>query len=497
MQKMRQIKFFNFTVMKLKLIRKYILFYALIAGSLWARGQDAPKFSFAYYDSLTYRQYLTGNWGGVIANGRKAMSYNFDYKYLRMRIGIAYFNKENYRLAADYFGKALKFDSYDTSAAAYFNLSCPPAGRVSEFYRPKNSRKPYKMIEFIYADASKMVMGRGKDNFSLGDSATVYKELTQPISRDYHSLGMSIRPVPKLLVFIGYSDLRLTDRKSFAYLTQEAVRDSVVDKMYSINYYYSFPASYRQEDLNTRQQSSYINLTYFPVPGLKITPAFNILKINANRLNATFTPEAYTDTAYYYKIDKTWHTFSDTAFKYTFSRSDTSFTNYVVSLAVNKDIGKINAGINGSFSRLYDRKVYQLGASLAWYPLGNTNLYTVSNLTFQKDSTWTVSVFEQMAGGKIYKNGWLEGFVTLGEMKNSNEKNAYLVYNQIYPMSLRWGITFYPFIGKHLEIMLIYKYHKIGSLLTTYKFINDESEMYETNPAYKFSTITGGIKWKL
>jgi len=483
--------------MKFNQIIKFIILNALILSFGQARGQDASKLSFAYYDSITYRQYLIGNWTEVINSGKKALSFGYDYKYLRMRMGIAYFNLDNYRFAADYFGKALKYDSYDTSAAAYFNLSCLPAGRVSEFYRPKNSRKPYKMIEFIYADVLKMGMGKGKDDFPLNDSATVYRELSQPVSRDYRSLGLSIRPVPKLLIFLGYSDLRLTDRKSFAYLTQEAIRDSVVDKMYSIDYYYSFPASYRQEDLNTRQQSSYINLTYFPVPGLKITPAFNILKINANRLKATFAPEAYTDTSFYRKIDKTWHTFSDTAYKYTFSRSDTSFTNYVVSLAVNKDIGKFNAGINGSFSRLYDRKVYQLGASLAWYPMGNTNLYTLSSLTFQMDTARKVYVFEQMAGGRIYKYGWLEGFVTLGELKNYSEKNAYLVYNQIYPMNLRYGITFYPFIGKHLEIMLMYKYHKTGSLLTTYKLTSDGSAMYETNPAYNYSTLTGGIKWKL
>jgi hypothetical protein len=167
----------------------------------------------------------------------------------------------------------------------------------------------------------------------------------------------------------------------------------------------------------------------------------------------------------------------------------------VFSIAVNKDVGKFNAGLNATYSRLWDQKYYQFGASLTWYPFGNTNLYANSVLTYQSDPSTPKLIFEQLAGGKVYKYGWLEGFFTLGELKNYNEKNAYLVYNQIYPIKFRYGFTFYPYIGKNLEVILIARFQKTGMLMTTYT--TEQPTPIRSYPDYKYSTFGIGLKLKI
>jgi hypothetical protein len=311
------------------------------------------------------------------------------------------------------------------------------------------------------------------------------------------SLGMCIRPFPKLSIYLAYSVVNRTDNQSFAYLTQDARRDSVTELEYETDYYYSFPLvpEYEQKTYDTRQESSYINFSWYPVPGLRITPAFNYLHISTTVLTAAPFSYLKTDTAWFNKFDTTWHAFDYAATDYTISSRDTSYTNYVFSLAVSKDAGKFNTGINGTFARLWDRKYYQFGASLTWYPLGNTNLYTNTIFTCQTDPEKTKIIFEQLAGGRIYKSGWLEGFFTLGELKNYNEKNAFLVYNQIYPVKMRFGFTFYPYIGKNIEVMLLARFQKIGTLLTTYT--TEQSAPIRSNPDYKYSTFGLGIKLKI
>jgi len=482
--------------MKFKLIILLIITLTSVFYFSPAKCEQVQQKSFQYYDSLTYQQYLSGSWNDLIGSGKQALASGYDYKNLRLRLGFAYFFKENYRIAADHFHKALAFDSYDTVAALYFNLSCQAAGRTNEIYHVRGTKKPYRMLDFIYADAGTMLAGKVNNNASFSDSSNYYKELIQPVSRTYGSLGLNLRPLPGLSVFVGYSLIKLTDKKSYGYLSVDAVRDSVIDRQFEKDYYYSFPPvkSFAEQEFNNQQSSLYLNVTYFPVPGLKVTPAFHYLRINAARVYALPTSTARSDTAWYNKTDSTWHTFNYTAYNYQISRSDTSYADFVISLAVDKEIGKFSAGISGTYARMLEKKIYQIGASLSWYPFGNTDLYAHSSFTYQNDKATTTTVFEQMAGGRLYKYGWLEGFYTWGQLKNYNEKNAYLVYNQLYPVKMRCGITFYPYIGKHLELMVMYRYQKIGLFLTSASFA--ESSPVVSNPDYAYSTLTSGVKWK-
>jgi tetratricopeptide (TPR) repeat protein len=90
-------------------------------------GQEVPDFK--YYDSLTYILYTDGKWDELIVLGNEAVSKGVDYKYLRQRIGYAYFVRGDYYGALSEFEKALSFDSFNQFTLEYLYYSLLYTGK--------------------------------------------------------------------------------------------------------------------------------------------------------------------------------------------------------------------------------------------------------------------------------------------------------------------------------------------------------------------------------
>src|SRR5207248_2114987 len=86
-----------------------------ISGKLLA--QDTLNFRMV--DTKTYDWYVAKNWDSVIEIGNRAIGQNIDYYYLRMRIGIAYYEKKKFRKAENHFTKALFFNSSSDAGKQY------------------------------------------------------------------------------------------------------------------------------------------------------------------------------------------------------------------------------------------------------------------------------------------------------------------------------------------------------------------------------------------
>ena len=55
------------------------------------------------YDRETYQLYQAGQWKNLVAYGQKILDANIDFYYLRMRMGLAYYNLQNYEAARLHF----------------------------------------------------------------------------------------------------------------------------------------------------------------------------------------------------------------------------------------------------------------------------------------------------------------------------------------------------------------------------------------------------------
>ncbi len=70
-------------------------------------------------ENNSYKLYLDKNWDGLTEFGNQAIKNKFDYYYLRLRMGIAYFEMGNYYAAETQFKKAITFNSGDELILEY------------------------------------------------------------------------------------------------------------------------------------------------------------------------------------------------------------------------------------------------------------------------------------------------------------------------------------------------------------------------------------------
>ena len=110
-------------------------------------------------DSLTYIYYKSGDWNSLIKLGTEAIYNGIDYKYLRQRLGIAFFSKGDYFKSREHFEKALLFDSFDSFTLTYLyytflNTAEPEfagyyVSKMSEDLRKSLSVKSFQPVESI------------------------------------------------------------------------------------------------------------------------------------------------------------------------------------------------------------------------------------------------------------------------------------------------------------------------------------------------------------
>ncbi|MFO7575443.1 MAG: hypothetical protein R6W67_09850, partial [Bacteroidales bacterium] len=102
---------------------------------------------FRYHDSLTYDLYLEGRWKDLTKAAKEALSEGHDFYYMRMRLGIAWYERSFYAAAARQFRKALEFNSNDPVATEYLfycrllSGEFASASKILSFMTPEHSKK--------------------------------------------------------------------------------------------------------------------------------------------------------------------------------------------------------------------------------------------------------------------------------------------------------------------------------------------------------------------
>lgn len=105
----------------------YLIALFLSFNALVVSGQGRSDFS--SIDSLTYKYYLDGNWKKLIITGKEALNSGIDYKFLRQRLGYAYYIKGDYLDARKHLLKALEYDSFNPFTLEYLYYSSLLSGK--------------------------------------------------------------------------------------------------------------------------------------------------------------------------------------------------------------------------------------------------------------------------------------------------------------------------------------------------------------------------------
>jgi hypothetical protein len=96
--------------------RKLILIAAILAFS---DNLKAQQLNYAAADSITYAQYMAGDWNALKQTGNEALNSGIDFPYLRLRIAYAHFMEANYSGALKQYKAVLKNNSFDETARLY------------------------------------------------------------------------------------------------------------------------------------------------------------------------------------------------------------------------------------------------------------------------------------------------------------------------------------------------------------------------------------------
>ena len=75
--------------------------------------------NFLTVEAKTYAQFLGQFWDELVVTGEKALNKHIDYYYLRLRLGVAYFQLNKFRQAEKQFNKAMKFNNEDPFLKEY------------------------------------------------------------------------------------------------------------------------------------------------------------------------------------------------------------------------------------------------------------------------------------------------------------------------------------------------------------------------------------------
>lgn len=388
---------------------KYLIAAFLSFFTFLAYGQD--KTGFTIVDSLTYRYYLDGNWNKLISTGKRAIDSGIDYKFLRQRLGYAFFIKGDYNAARRHLVKALEYDSHNPFTLEYLYYSYLLSGKESYSGSWKKNIDP---------GLQKKIGVRGNRLISALDLEYNFKYSGSVLrsNPNYFRIGLYSRPGARISLY-----------QSFSKYIQKV---RVLEKG-SLNTYLT-------------EQPEY----------------YGILSINAAQ-------KLIIRTGYHYLSTR--------------SGSLSKKGNLFV-LSLSPDLYRFALDMNGTALFYNETSVYQVTAEPGYTFPGRSGFYLKSGLSWISENGSVRFVYNPAAGVKVFKNLWLEGNVSAGDMDRYNDYKGLYVYNSYDPLVFRAGGIIQLFIGKKTAIWLNYSYEKK-------EFFEDRSYNY------KQYSYLGGIKWEL
>lgn len=433
----------------------WILLFYFISGTA-----QEPE-SFADFNNLTYRQYEEKDWSALLKTGKQALKKGYDFYYMRMRMGIAAWERKNYHRAILHFRKALEYNQSDPVALEYlyyaylFTDKSVEAGRLLE-----------RMPEFLL---KKIGNDRDRDLTGLELSASYFLRtglLVDPLNtstlitdngwRNMDEGGgeVSLRTEWKTgknsRMNTGY---RFLSKQRNAYLLDGGQGT-----------YYS-PNIYNQHFLYTDYKVRIFRDTY-----MKLSAGY----LNLRPRSAATGRWGLTYIEVFPEHNLTGH------------------------LSLRHDFPYLSLIAGAGVSNLNFFFQVQQDAEMILYPLGNRNLYLSGAVTrstqYATDPDFSHSVFGSAAlGVRIIKPVWLEVYGSTGDRYNVLMSGGWHVYNEFNPISsIFGGDVLISFPKKNLVITA--GYYQSG--VTSWYFYKYQETLYRNEPIqYNLLNIYGGIKW--
>jgi len=411
--------------------------------------------TFVQADSLTYALYLSGDWDRLIKEGRSAIDQGFDYYYLRMRLGYAYYVKGQYRMAIPHYKKAFEFNQ-DSLVLHYLFNSCEFGGRAndalqySRFIKENQSselrssyNKPIRSFAVFYSfhnGLSNDLKKQGNKNFNLNQNSiqktTNYFNVITPSIN--HRIGKSI--------LINHAISYMNKNENAYWIEDNTVYDIPNQTLKQWNY-------------NLQAQISLWG-------GLSILPSFNYTSITippANKYINTYKE------SYWFR-----------------------------GIKLQQDYKNIQLGISYADGEANQALQKQYGGHFTWFFKGNLNLYYSMDGYFQQQSNELTAlnhfIHKHKIGFKATNGWWIEATGIFPKFDNLYDIQTGILYNGLESISNVGQLNNYFLTRNRLLTIVL----NIGFYQNNTEQVNVLNTLDRFNEqTYNAFNITGGLIWKL
>ena len=440
-------------------MRRLIIITATLIISVQLHAQKERK-SMSWYNEKTYDLYNESDWKALIQTGKDALKEGYDFYYLQMRLGIAYYELERYYNAARHFNAALEYYPEDELILEYLYYSLMFSGKTQEadllLYRNKESLNKIGIEPVIDYKESFFEPGLTFNN-NLDQNAELDLDGTQGNNRlgetefidnsSYFAMGFrhSVWPRINITYALNYININRISKVQ----RQDA---DLIDNRLSLS-----------------QNQFYIKMDVLLPWNIKLMGAYNAIKVDQNKFINT-----------------------GSVFFPNYQLQDFGFDNSLFATGLSKNLYKFKLHLNYSLGDLNETDQEQINFGVEYYPFGNLNLYSVTDIYNHKNADETEILINQKIGAKVLDKVWFEAYGTFGKARNFFEDNAYIAYNTGKDLTFKWGSNIFYRIRPDLEIRL---YFKNAFYDDEFYRLNGTQPVEINTYDYKSYSITGGIKW--
>lgn len=384
-------------------MRTHILFIFIFIGLLsWAQTGSKSQLN----DSLSYQAYLKKDWNKVIELGKRSLKQGQKFEYLDLRMGIAYYEKKNFRKAIGYFQKALVDEVNSETTAEYLYYAYQYIGNDLEASKvlfqvdskfSKVKRNQFRFLKNIYAFSSFRQYDQlaYKTNINAVNLAQIEENKkhtysTQYIPKSYinYHAGLSFRVIPAWSINVALQNFQIEREQYFV----DAFKDTSFTSKVKQNQFYIKNSIALSQKLQLSVYASYLANTS------------NFFTINTEDF-----PPIYEAESQYFS------------------------SNLLMGLGLTRAFNYFDMELSGSYMTTKRNAYFQANLGMNIFPFGNRKLSLKSELsTLKTESVATTLILSETLSYSPFERISLSLTARWGDMRNYSIDQAYNVYNGIY-----------------------------------------------------------------
>ncbi len=368
-------------------------------------------------DSLTYSQFVGKKFAELRYTVRQALRQEIDFYYLRMRMGISFYERMDYDSATRHFRRAVEMNPADETAKEYYYFSLLFSGRnddaedlASSFNADfkkrlgiKETKKPFSEVSF---GAGAIINPSIQENKSLISGSIQQVALSTFERNTYFANAIfKSKPSSRLSIFNGLA--------FFQSNATGVLKHPIQPGTFSTDYSNSF--------FQVNLQAAYS----FPV-GLRIVASAGYY--NEKSFLLGYDPVANNPQELILNLPYNHNAFSG-------------------ALLAGLRIDRFDLFVSGSIATLLKKNQKQAEFGVAYFPFGNQSIFSVSRVAYLNNSGNQSIIFSQKLGGKVSENLWADFEVETGNMHGYLKAAGFVAFNSADPLYFNSSLNLRFFIG--------------------------------------------------